>query len=131
MPLGVLSDRIGKGKVIAAGYLLFSVVSFGFIFSSSMRGLMILFALYGIANAALDANQRAFVADSAGAQLRPIALGAYHTLTGLSALPASLTAGLLGKYISDKEIFIYGASVSLVCVFLLILFLSYRRRELK
>jgi MFS family permease len=131
MPLGVLSDRIGKGKVIAAGYLLFSVVSFGFIFSSSMRGLMILFALYGIANTALDGNQRAFVADSAGAQLRPIALGAYHTLTGLSALPASLTAGLLGKYISDKAIFIYGASVSLVCVFLLILFLSYRRRELK
>jgi len=111
------------------GYLLFSVVCFGFIFIGSMRGLMILFALYGTANASIDANQRAFVADLAGVQLRTVGLGAYHTLTGLSALPASLIAGLLGKYISDKAIFTYGASVSFVCVFLLILFLIYRRRQ--
>ena len=36
VPLGVLSDKIGRGKVIAIGYLLFSLTSLGFAFFASL-----------------------------------------------------------------------------------------------
>jgi MFS family permease len=131
VPLGALSDRIGKGKIIAGGYLLFSIVSSGFIFFHSAFGLVILFALYGIANAAIDSTQRAFVADLAGAELKSVALGAYHTLTGLSALPAGIIAGLLWTSVGNNATFIYGASVGGACGLFLIFSVNYLSKKPK
>lgn len=128
VPLGILSDTIGKQKVIMFGYLLFAVVSFGFIFSTSVTGFVVLFILYGVVNAAVDANQRALVADLSGPQLKASALGIYHAYTGLMALPASLLAGALGKY-DAAATFIYGAVVALACVFAMLALVRYSAKS--
>ncbi|MDP2647957.1 MAG: MFS transporter [Candidatus Yanofskybacteria bacterium] len=102
-PAGALSDRIGRRKVITIGYTLFSLVSLGFLIVSilmpsntvSFFALLGLFALYGLFKAFVDASQRAYVSDLSDIDVRGTALGAFETLTGLTAIPAGLFAGYL------------------------------------
>jgi len=122
IPLGVVSDKIGREKIIILGYLLFSLTSLGFAFVSSLPAFIILFALYGITYAAVDGNQRAFVSDLSSQQLKATALGTFHTITGLVALPASLIAGFLWQNISPEITFIYGSVLGFISVLLFIAF---------
>jgi MFS family permease len=122
IPFGSLSDKIGSKKVVAFGYLLFSLTSLGFVFANSLIVFVILFVLYGMVYALVDGNQRAFVSDLSSGELRATALGMFHAITGLAALPASLIAGFLWQ-ISPSITFIYGAGVSIVSVVLLTAFL--------
>ena len=126
VPFGRLSDKIGRKKVIAFGYLLFSLTSLGFAFFNSLIAFIILFALYGIVYAIVDGNQRAYVSDLSSEELRATALGTFHTTIGLTALPASLIAGFLWQ-INPSIAFIYGAVISIISVVLFIVFRDYFR----
>ncbi len=124
VPLGTISDKIGREKVIIFGYLMFSVTSVGFVFFNSVGAFIVLFALYGVMNAAVDGNQRAYVSDLAKEQLKATALGTFHTVTGLMALPASMIAGFLWEKVGSSATFIYGGTLGLVSVVLFIIFSS-------
>ncbi len=126
IPFGMLSDRVGRRKIIVFGYLLFSFVSFGFAFFRSITALIALFALYGLVYAIIDGNQRAFVSDLSSEDLRATALGTFHTTMGMVALPANLTAGFLWQ-INTGLTFIYGGAVSTISVILFIAFRDYFR----
>jgi MFS family permease len=123
VPLGSMSDKIGREKIIIFGYLMFSVTAAGFVFFNSLAAFIVLFALYGVMYAAIDGNQRAYVSDLATANLKATALGTFHTVTGLMALPASLVAGFLWEKVSPSATFIYGGTLGLVSI---ILFIIYR-----
>jgi len=125
IPLGVLSDKIGREKVIILGYLLFSLTSLGFAFLTSLSAFIVLFALYGITYAAVDGNQRAFVSDLSSQQGKATALGTFHTAIGLMALPAGLIAGLLWQNIAASATFIYGSILGFISALLFVAFGSY------
>jgi len=118
IPFGVVSDRIGRKRVLILGYALFSLTSFGFIFFDSIIGFIVLFALYGVTYAAIDGNQRAFVSDLSQQSLRATSLGVFHTIVGLIALPASLIAGFLWEIFSPSIIFLYSGLVSFAAIVL-------------
>jgi len=116
VPLGSISDKIGRRPVIVFGYALFALVSLGFAFCNSLWLFVVLFSLYGAVFAAIDGTQRAFVSDLAGAGFKATALGTFHTVTGLSAFVASFTAGLLWQHVSPVATFLFGGATAVVAV---------------
>lgn len=124
IPFGTLSDRIGRRKVLIFGYLLFSVVCIGFAFADSLTAFLILFPLYRIVYAMVDGNQRAFVSDMSTGNSRATALGTFHTLIGIIALPSSLIAGYLWT-ITPAFPFLFASLLSIIAVILFAV-LSFR-----
>ncbi len=112
IPAGTLSDRWGKRRTIISGYLLFALLCLAFPLVKTTFGLGGLFLLYGVVYALLEGNQRAYVADLAPQGLQGTALGVYHTLVGLAALPSSVVAGLLWE-VRPLYTFLYGAAMAM------------------
>lgn len=121
-PSGVLSDRIGRWKVLSAGYLLFAITSMGFSFVNIGWVLIPLFSLYGISFALFDGNQRAFVSDLSDPKIRATALGVFHTLIGVTSLPAGIIAGYLWRSFSYSFTFLYSGLLAMVSSILLIFY---------
>ena len=120
---GKLSDRMDRKMVIFFGYLSFTFICFGFIFLPVFSSLpfylvaLLLFSLYGIFNALIEGNQRAFASDLS--EYRGIAQGFFQASIGLAAIPANFIAGFLWELLPELT-FIYGAVISLISAILLI-----------
>jgi MFS family permease len=94
-PLGALSDRIGRRRLIIGGWIAYGLVYLGFALSHTGWQIWTLFGLYGIYYAATEGSARAFIADLVPADRRGTAYGLYNAAIGLMAFPASAIAGLL------------------------------------
>lgn len=94
-PLGVLSDRIGRRRILLAAYLLFAGL-YGLLAWRTTPSLLIgAFALLGVHSALLEGSQRSMIGDLVPADVRATAYGLYYTVVGVALLPASLAAGWL------------------------------------
>jgi MFS family permease len=94
-PLGALSDRIGRRKLIVGGWIAYGLVYLGLAFSNSGWQVWVLFAFYGLYYAATEGTAKALVADLVPESNRGTAYGLFNAAIGITALPASLIAGLL------------------------------------
>ncbi|MBM2827463.1 MAG: hypothetical protein HW403_1527, partial [Dehalococcoidia bacterium] len=94
-PFGAMSDKWGRPRVLLIGWLLYGLVYLGFALAWASWQLWLLYPLYGVYYAMADGVGRALVADLVTPDQRGTAYGAYHTVIGLAALPASVIAGLL------------------------------------
>ncbi len=116
-PFGKLSDKFGKKKILALGYLLFSLVMLGFAFVTKIYLLIILFSFYGIAIAIIDTNQRAFIAERAN-EAKATVFGIFHTAVGIIAILTNILAGFLWDF-SSIVVFIYASAIGFVSSLLL------------
>jgi MFS family permease len=94
-PLGALSDRVGRRKLIIGGWLAYALVYLGFAAAQRSWHVWLMFGLYGIYYAATEGVAKAFVADLVPDAQRGTAYGWFNAAIGFTALPASLLAGLL------------------------------------
>ncbi len=94
-PLGALSDKIGRRKLIIGGWLAYGLVYLGFARAEAGWQIWVLYAFYGIYYAATEGTAKALVADLVPMEQRGTAYGLFNAAIGLTALPASLLAGLL------------------------------------
>ena len=105
IPIGKLSDRIGREKLIVLGFLAYAVVYYLFGRFNSIGIFIFLFMLYGLYSALTDGTQKAMISDIVSKDLKGTAYGIYHAVLGVTLLPASLIAGLL-----------YDSVNSLICI---------------
>jgi MFS family permease len=114
IPMGIWSDRIGRKKILTIGYALFSVTAFGFSAISSLEGMIILFGLYGLVYAIVDASQSAFVSDLSHSSIRGTSLGLYYSVVGVAAIVSGLVAGELWSRLGSGPVFLFGSAASIL-----------------
>jgi MFS family permease len=115
-PAGMLSDRLGRKRVIIAGWSIYGLVYLGFALSTSVWHIWLLFACYGIYYGIVEGVAKAFVADLVPAERRGTAYGYYQGVVGLMLLPASVLAGWLWETVSPATPFYLGAGLALLAM---------------
>jgi len=123
-PLGALSDKIGRRRLIIGGWLAYGLVYLGFAFSQAGWHIWALFGLYGVYYAATEGTAKALVADLVPDAQRGTAYGLFNAAIGLTALPASVIAGLLWQGVGAwtgfgaSAPFFFGAAMALLAMVL-------------
>lgn len=105
LPLGSLSDKIGRWKVVLPGWLLYGIVYLAFS-AMTRTNLWAIFAAYGLAIGATKATGVALILENSPVDLKGSSLGFFYFVTGIVTLLAN---GLVG--------FVYqrlGAGVSFI-----------------
>jgi len=131
MPLGSLSDKIGRRLTIAMGFFIYFMVYLGFARLNTHQYiyLWILFGLYGIYYGFTDGTLRALVADISRREERGFAYGLYHMLVGLMLFPASFIAGILWEKVAPSAPFYFGALTAAISSFLILIFIKEKKYE--
>ncbi len=119
-PLGSLSDRLGRRSLIVGGWIVYGLIYLGLAFSHTGWHVWVLFALYGLYYAATEGATKALVADIVPPERRGGAYGLFNAAIGITALPASVVAGLLWQGIGPwhgfgpSAPFFFGAGLALL-----------------
>lgn len=129
IPLGRLSDRVGRKKLLVSGYIVFSIVYLGFALASSQVTILLSFILYGFYSAMITGVERAYIAEISPKDLKGTMLGLHSTIVGIALLPASLIAGLLWDGFGASSPFLFGSAMSLIAALILLLFMKNQTRS--
>lgn len=128
VPLGMLSDKVGRERLIIFGYFLYALIYFGFGLANDKVIVTALFALYGLYSAATDGVQKALIADLIDKNKRGTGLGIYNSLIGITLLPASVIAGVLYDNVNNSAPFYFGAAMALTAALLMSVYYWQRPR---
>jgi MFS family permease len=119
-PLGALSDKIGRRRLIITGWIAYGLVYLGFAVARTGWQIWLFFGLYGLYYAAAEGAAKALIADLVPEERRGTAYGLYNAAIGLTAFPASAIAGLLWqgafgwKGFGPAAPFYFGAGLALL-----------------
>jgi MFS family permease len=122
IPLGSLSDKIGREKVILLGWFMYAISYAGFGLATQSYQAWILFAMYGIYYATTEGVVKAYIADQVASGHRGKAYGLYNSLVGLVTLPASFITGFLWDKFSPAAPFYFSAGIALLAAVLLLIY---------
>ena len=127
IPAGRLSDRIGKEKVLAGGYVLFlTSTTLIFLGSRSLFLAYVIAAVYGLYQGVVETVQRAMVPHYAKTGLRGTAYGVYYLVVGVSFFISNAATGWLWNSYGSSAASLYSMVTASVAVVSMSLFLRNR-----
>jgi MFS family permease len=124
MPFGALSDRVGRRKIIIAGWGVYALTYLGFGFATTELHVWLLFTLYGLFYGLTEGTEKALLVDIAPSEERGSAFGWYNFAIGIGALPASLLFGLIWQEVGVQAAFGFGAGLAALAAVLLMFFVK-------
>jgi MFS family permease len=121
-PLSALSDRFGRIRSIATGWLAYGLfyLCLGFLAPGNPILLFGLFAFYGLFLAATEGVEKALIADLAPSNLLGTAYGWFNLASGVMLLPASIVFGWLYESAGATVAFGFSAGCALLSTALLL-----------
>lgn len=126
-PLSALSDKIGRVRLIVAGWGAYAAlyVVMG-LFDATQAWLWLVFAAYGLVTALIEGSEKALVADLVPAAQSGTAYGWYYLVSGLLLLPASVLFGSLWHRWGASTAFGFAAVCAALGAVLLVRGLGWR-----
>ena len=124
-PAGALSDRIGRLRLIIAGWFVYAVVYLGFGLSQTAVQVWVLYAFYGLYYSLAYGTSKAMIADLVPENVRGTAYGTYNAAIGILDFPASVIAGVLWQGVGAwtglgaAAPFIFGSATALLAALLM------------
>jgi MFS family permease len=120
-PTGKLSDRIGRGGLVAVGMVCLIVADIILALGTTITLVMIGVIFWGLHMALTQGLFSSLVADTAPEGLRGTAFGVFNFGGGIAMLAASVVAGGLWHAVSPAATFLAGASFTVVALISLVL----------
>jgi MFS family permease len=115
-PAGVLSDRLGRKRLLALSLVILIASDAVLALVPNVLGLMVGALLWGAHMGFSQGLLAALVADTAREELRGTAFGVFNLVTGVALLVASIVAGSLWNWIGAEATFAAGAVFATVCL---------------
>ena len=112
---GALSDRIGPGRTMWAGWVCYAAVAFGFARAASPAAAWALFLVFGVVAGLTESPERAIVSHLAGGK-QGSGFGVYYAATGVAALAGGILLGLATKYFGAPWAFLASAVLGVAVV---------------
>ena len=122
MPVGKLSDKIGRPKLMALGFLIYSLSYLGFGHYDNFLAFIPLFIMYGIYSALADVSQKSLISDITTPETKGTGYGLYHATLGLTLLPASFIGGYLYDHVNNQVPFYFGSVTAFIACILMFYF---------
>jgi MFS family permease len=119
---GDLSDRLGRKRLIVAGWVLYAAVYAGFAFATQQVSLWVLFLVYGIYFGLAEGAEKALVADLVRPEQRGTAYGLYNLAFGVTVFPASFLMGMIWDWKGPTVAFLVNAVMGAMAAMLLLIF---------
>lgn len=129
IPIGKLGDIIGRKYIVILEYVIYIIMSLGFIFAAAKWQVIVLFFLFGVFYSIDEAQSKAFISDIEK-ERRATAIGVYNFITGLVYLPASVIAGALWV-LHPAYAFIFAAVITAVAMISFIILHPWRQASAK
>ena len=115
IPVGALSDRVGRRGVLAFGYFLSAIACLGTAFlTADLWVLVPVFFLAGLFTGITDTVEGAAAADLLPQDARGTGYGFLQTVNGIGDLVSSAVVGILWNLVSPQLAFSYAAVLSAV-----------------
>ena len=126
-PAGALSDRMSPRSILMAGMAVLIAADLVLSRDLGLGGLVAGVALWGAHMALTQGILARMIADVAPAHLTATSFGAFHFVTGIGTLLASLGAGFLWDRDGPEGTFLAGAAVAAVALAMLSMLPEERR----
>lgn len=108
-PVGVMSDRFNRVTLLIAGLVFLLIADLFLALSSSIFGIAVGVALWGLHMGFTQGLFATLIADASPAELRGTAFGVFNLVAGVALLLASLVAGALWNVSGPQATFLAGA----------------------
>lgn len=129
MPMGRLSDMIGRKEVYLIGYVGFIILAFVGGLSQSLAFLIAAKILQGIASAGVQANSMALITEVFPSSERGKAMGLYMTIIGTGAISGPILGGLIVSNFGWRWVFFAGIPVGILAILSAALILKGRNPQ--
>lgn len=126
MPVGRLSDIIGRKAVYMGGFVVFILGALVGGTAEAFPVIVVAKLVQGIGVAGIEANGMAMVADIFPERERGKALGLYMSVIGAGAIGGPALGGLLVSTLGWRSVFLFGSGIGVIAMIFAILVLHSR-----
>jgi len=119
-PAGILSDKVGRIKVLLGGLGALTLADLVLAFVPGLWGVAIGVGLWGLYMGLSQGLLSALVSDTAPEGLRGTSFGVFNLLTGVALLAASVLAGWLWQTYGATATFLVGAVFSAIALLVML-----------